>query len=132
MPTIKNLWLILVVAFLCSAFVSAQAELPEDSGNALMRQCAAIDKDHAQRTSQEFEDTMVCLTYVSAFVQGMEYGVELAGTKVSGRPFCLPDRVEHGQTVRIVLKYIQDHPKESQKATPFLIVLALHKAYPCK
>jgi Rap1a immunity proteins len=47
-------------------------------------------------------------------------------------PFCIPDGVEHGQEIRIVLKYIRDNPAHAHKATAFLIVAALGKAFPCQ
>ena len=59
----KTLWLILAVVISCSVFTSAQVSAPSgfpDSGNDLMRQCAAYDKGRSQQTEEESIDSLVC------------------------------------------------------------------------
>jgi len=45
---------------------------------------------------------------------------------------CFPDGVPYGQAVRIVSKYLNDHPEMLQKNLTFLVIAAFHEAFPCK
>jgi|ERR1700683_2305483 len=130
----KNLWSVLMVALCCSMFATAQkSESPDASGNAFLRLCSAIDRE--DKTSTEWAWTMGCTGFVSGFTSGMKFGTDYAadkaGKKVPGL-FCLPDEVENGQIIRIVLKYVRDNPEEAHQPTSFLVVDALRKAFPCK
>jgi hypothetical protein len=136
----KNLWLLAVV--LTTTFtgvcLSAQTqELPEVSGNAFLRLCSVIDKDdlkHEAYQSDKAVDTMACLEYLGGFTDGVQVEMELVNAETKRNapaPFCIPDDVERGQMVRIVLKYIRENPAEAHKHTGALIMKALGKVYPC-
>lgn len=46
--------------------------------------------------------------------------------------FCLPlEGISNGQAVRIVLKYLQDHPEELHYEPVILTVNAFRRAFPC-
>ena len=77
---------------------------------------------------------MACLYYVNGFVTGINYGTGFAEEKTKQKvptPFCDPKGVETGQLLRIVLKYISNHPENAHLPTARLIMLALGEAYPC-
>lgn len=128
----KNLWLIALL-FLLGRPVSAQTEeFPETSGNAFLRLCSVVDK--TDRTDAENLDAMACVGYMSGFTSGVEFEQLYAKTSTRQKvpaPFCIPDGVERGQMVRIVLKYIRDNPAEANEHTALLVIKALRKAYPC-
>jgi hypothetical protein len=72
--------------------------------------------------------------YVLGVVQGAEFGtgiVEAKTDKKVPKLFCISGDVENGQLVKIVLKYIRDNPKAAHLNTPYLIIYAMRKAYPC-
>lgn len=124
----------LLLLLLCSAFSYAQEmkESPSTSGNAFVRLCSVIDKD--QMTERENTDFYRCLWYVRGVVDGVDEEVTFSGAIVDKnpvRPFCIPDDAEYGQDVRIVLKFVKDHPEEADLPTAFQIVAALHAAFPC-
>jgi hypothetical protein len=48
------------------------------------------------------------------------------------KPFCIPEGAENGQMIRIVLRYIRNHPEEAHEHTPFLITEALRETWPCR
>lgn len=52
--------------------------------------------------------------------------VEKTGRKLPSQ-CCASDYVENGQTMRIVLKYIHDHPADAKEPT---VVLIMGSAYP--
>jgi hypothetical protein len=129
----KNLWLIAAV-ICCSLSASAQnSESPDTSGNAFLRLCSAVDKEN--KTSTEWMWVTGCTGFVSGFTDGVKFGTQYAedkaGKKVPGL-FCLPGEVENGQIIRIILKYIRDHPEEAHQPTSFLLVDALRRSFPCR
>jgi len=66
---------------------------------------------------------------------GVEAETGLVKSKVGKKTpemFCRPNNVEHGQVVRIVLKYIRSHPEEAHRVTELIMVSALGEAFPCK
>ena len=46
--------------------------------------------------------------------------------------FCHPDMVNNGQTARIVVKYLGDHPGELHKPDSALAFVALREPFPCR
>jgi hypothetical protein len=131
----KNLWLI--VMLFCGVPLSAQTrELPETSGNAFLRICSVVEKvaDNKDQTAAEFGDVMGCLGWVRGFTTGVAYEASFAKAKTkqnASAPFCIPEDVENGQIVLVVLKYIHDNPADSNQPTVIVIKNALGKAYPC-
>lgn len=123
-----------IFLLLCSTFVTAQtSELPDQSGNAFVRVCSAIEKD--EHTDLETLHVLSCMSYVSGFVQGVFWEAEFVRintNKEMRKPFCRPKDVENAQLVKVVLKYIRDNPEEANEPTAVLIISALAKAYPCK
>ena len=98
-----------------------------------MRLCSAIDDDKA--TAGERADVIGCMGFVSGFMTGVEAETGLVTSKIGRKTpemFCRPDNVEHGQVVRIVLKYIRNHPEEAHRVTELIMVSALGEAFPCK
>jgi len=46
---------------------------------------------------------------------------------------CFPEKgINNGQAVRIVLKYLNEHPADLHLNQTVLSIAALHNAYPCK
>jgi hypothetical protein len=137
MPTMKTLWLLALVFSLLDVPLSAQTqELPETSGNAFLRICSVVEKvaDNKDQTTTEVGYVMGCLGYVRGFTTGVAYEASFAKAKTKQNapvPFCIPEDVENGQTVLVVLKYIRDNPADSNQPTVILIKYALGKAYPC-
>ena len=63
------------------------------------------------------------------FCMGAIHGVQ--DTLRSTEGMCLPDEIVVGQAIRIVVKYLEDHPQELQEQDTLLIKKALLDAYPC-
>jgi hypothetical protein len=130
----KRLLLIALFALLAVPMFAQTQELPETSGNAFVRLCSAMDKALDKEKITEGAYVVACLEYIQGFTHGVDYEVAFVQGKtkrIVPAPFCLPDDVENGQGVRILLKYIRDNPEEANKPTAILIMKALGKAYPC-
>src|ERR1700722_7914467 len=123
----KHLWLFALLFSLLPVPVSAQTkESPRESGNAFVRLCSAIESN--KLSEEEFGNLMDCVGYVSGFTEGVEYEAMYATARRKGvapEAFCIPDDVEHGQLIRVVLKYIRDNPAEAHRPAAPLIMKAL-------
>jgi hypothetical protein len=129
---------LLVLVMLCyGMLVSAQepVEAFYESGNAFVRFCTAADRvsDTKSSTNADVQNALNCSLYVLGIVHAVEFEVAYS-EKMTGKkpvqPFCVPDNVENGQIVKVVLKYIRAHPEEAHRHAGLLAMLALGEAYP--
>ncbi|MGU5731432.1 Rap1a/Tai family immunity protein [Aeromonas jandaei] len=51
---------------------------------------------------------------------------------LDGFSFCIPDRVNRGQNVDVVTKYLRDHPEDRHQDAHTLTAYALSIAFPCQ
>jgi hypothetical protein len=131
----RNGGLVLLLVLACCQVLCAQTALEtySSSGNAFLRLCSPIDDDKA--TPGEQADVIGCVGFVSGFMVGAEAETALVKSKIGRKTpemFCRPNNIEHGQVVRIVLKYIRSHPEEAHRVTELIMVSALGEAFPCK
>jgi hypothetical protein len=95
-----------------SAFAQAATPLLTDSGNAFLATC---ENQTILRSA--------CLSFVGGVLQGYA---------VSASPaLCMPDGITYDQSLRITLKYMQDHPEKLHMVPAALIVVAHLQAFPC-
>lgn len=118
--------LLLCVPAVLLAETQAQSQDVEYSGNAFLSLCGNVPdplpKDSPFQQGQ-------CLGYVN----GVDEGVRLAyDIQHETQPYCLPDEVTKGQTMRILIKFIKDHPEKAHFQTRVLLVESFMEAFPCK
>jgi Rap1a immunity proteins len=63
--------------------------------------------------------------WVAGFIEGLGYGV-------GGKDFCLPKGVTTGQSMAVVVKYIEARPQRMNESFGKLAREALIAAWPCK
>jgi hypothetical protein len=126
---------ILLVAFaLLSCSVLA---LADDDGNAFLRKCipavALMDGAHVP---DSMNDADFCMAYVRGVLDLTALWEATDKTKNVKGPFlraCLPEHgVQTGQGIRIVVKYLKEHPELLHNESLFLVDQALMDAFPCK
>lgn len=120
----------------------APAQLPTEAtveltGNEFLRQCTyAIRFADGERdlTAGESEYGTYCMGYLRGFYEG--YSAKAAANRVLGdaqhREVCFPDSLPTDQAVRIVVKYLREHPERLQQAANLLVLQAFYAAFPCK
>ena len=121
-------------AVLCVFFAPLMAEeVLEESGDAFLRQCSVVEKDH-DLTSADKSNQMVCAAYVSGFVEGASAAITFSRSKGESPSslYCTDSNMEAGRLVRVVLKYIRSHPETAQLRTFVLVTRAFQAAYPCR
>jgi hypothetical protein len=112
-----------VCGFLLLACAAVSSDEDYTSGNWLLGSCTITvkgmdDKNHSQDVYESYRD---------GWCRGIVAGVSDASPKV-----CPDANVIHGQAVRVVLKYLQDHPEELHVNGSALAEKALARAFPCK
>lgn len=102
-------------------------------GNELLSRCnAAINSMDNPSQLLDVTDFMG-VGFCTGLLQGMTnlnrvYEIELNKKAL----FCTPNGITNGQTARIVVKYLKEHPEKLHENESVLAFLALQEAFPCK
>src|SRR5262245_48136623 len=109
----------------------AEQPRPADyDGNALLRDCTAAEQFLNDANAKLSDGTTACLSYVAGFMDA------LAATVVLGRQkpltMCIPGTANRGQVVRIVVKYLREHPEKLHLVAGGLTYVAISEAFPCE
>lgn len=120
----------------CAGFllslVLAQPAFAAVTGEELLNRCSAAEKsvDGGQMSGDEMLDAMWCMGYMSGLLDGFSVGdYKVANTKM----MCPPEGgLTRTQALRIVAKWLREHPEAHPKSGRRGALLALAGAYPCK
>ena len=119
---------LLTVVFLLATAATAKEQWYRvfgPNGNTLIVPCKAavqkIDSPDWQGTKQEAYDSGFCMGFVSGIADTMneEEGVDFSDSAIT-----------RDQLIRVVQKYLEDHPEQLSKPASWLVRLALVKAFP--
>jgi hypothetical protein len=91
--------------------------------------CNAVDQIYAPKTQDQQYSETLCIGWVRGVSKGIVVGQIAAIGKVQ---ICFPQINSYGQMLRIIKKYINDHPEQEQYETEWLAFLAMKEAFPCK
>lgn len=94
------------------------------TGNVLLANC-----EQAEKAGEEaLFKSGLCLGYI----EGVLNGWRLANAAWSQPPgFCAPPVITKGQSIRIVTKYLREHPASLHMGAETLVTIAFVEAYPC-
>lgn len=115
--------ILLMIALVASSNVSA-SEIDVASGNALLKNCTEALKGRKEEATINFTDSAHCLSYIA----GLSFAIGYWGLNKT----CLPPSSTLEQFIRVVYKYLQDHPERLHERRFFLVRDALKEAFPCK
>ncbi len=126
----------LVVALFLFSFAAAPATNSQersvfevDTGNDFYSTCGSIERGSEGNVSPSdaFKGT-----YCSGYVLGLIHGITVGNTSKEMLS-CVPSpQLSNLQAIRVVRKYIADHPETAHEYTAVLAVQAFSKAFPCK
>lgn len=104
-------------------------------GSTLLQQCQQTLIIFDGGKSSSTNDAAECLGLISGTLDGLEIArVIYSDVAKQELPdlYCSPEQgVTKDQSVRIVVKYLKDHPESLHKAESTLIILAYIDAFPC-
>ncbi|KJZ40913.1 MULTISPECIES: Rap1a/Tai family immunity protein [Pseudomonas] len=119
----------IVGAVLAGVSSTANAEDPKYDGNELLSQCQQYIKVADSEPDYDRIDAGMCM----GFVQGVYGTFSLLSEELNdGIKFCVPGSVTNSQLVRVVVKYLKNHPAQLNLYRTGLVWSALKEAYPCK
>ena len=141
----RNLLGIYAVILVFSPFTAANAQ---SDGKELLESCREVIKA-SDKTGVEpdYVSAMQCVSYIRGIADGHDATTYLQTKKRTGRAgwdskseatrrslaiFCAPQAVQMEQKVRIVVRYLGQHPKQLQEQPATLVLDALTEAFPCK
>ncbi len=135
--------LALVLVFLMQpSLVMAFAKYDIKDGNSLLSHCnrfvRVLDSE-----GTEAQSALACVMYISGFRDGYNATIATAALKIYGvkqgprklnnvHTYCRPEKLPHGQFIRIVVRYLQQHPEQLHYSASLLILQALKEAFPCQ
>lgn len=128
----RVLYLAVLTIFLISVSTHAHAEF---DGNELLRDCNSVIKEEngATLSTTELVGATYCNGYISGFLDS--YSIDsYAFEKATQRKLycCLPPKAKIIQLVRVIVKYLEEHPAELHENVRMLMMAALNKAFPCE
>lgn len=98
-------------------------------GNQLLKDCTAIINLVENNIIPESE--MRC-GHCAGYIQGISAMNALYKAYDQPTFFCMPDEVNNGQKIKVVIKYLNDHPEKLHEHEAGLVLLAFMEAFPCK
>ena len=116
--------------FVLLTVTSANAE-DLNSGTEFIRQCAVMVKYLDGDTEVSGFDATSCLSFVDGFVYGYATSYVTFGAEPNDQGICFSAGHTNAQHVRIIYKYMQDHPEKLHLDKGILVNDALHEAFPC-
>lgn len=124
----------LMMVFLTTSSAFALGTSPTD-GNQLLKNCKeyvrTVDSGTASKT--EFVESGYCLGYVTGVIDDhFMWQISESSPLDPAKHFCLPDGVTPDQAVRVLLKWLDDHPARLHERAIDLILNAFRDSFPCR
>jgi hypothetical protein len=119
-------------------FATALPALAEKSGNDVLSNCQTAVRlsDNNGAPAGEYHDAGWCMGWVTSALQLTKLHNEwtdFVKQKPTLLQFCVPDPgIPVIQAVRVVVKYLRDHPEQLHEDGMGLTVAALKNSFPCK
>lgn len=112
-----------------SVAAHAKAETATD-GNWLLSSCAPVVKS-LDGGGQKMDDAFA-MGQCMGMLEGVSGSAQILSTQLpETMKTCLPQSYNNGQGVRVVVKYLRDHPKDLNLPASFLVMMSLKTAFPC-
>lgn len=117
--------------FLTSLILFVQLLMPTNaaamSGNDVINECAVL-MDIDKATEDQLLPAMRC----AGFVSGLDDGIALMQGLLRHNVYCRPEAgLELQQTLRIFLKWLEEHPEALHETARILFLSAMKEAFPC-
>ncbi len=127
---------LLLMSLVClEAVCHAQSSAEQfwETGNGFLRTCNAADKMSKEWTDSERSMALACLTFLEGLRQGVILEIDLSRTTGHSTlfPFCVPEEIEGGQEIRVLLKYLRDNPAKTHLRTATLFGMPMKDVFPC-
>lgn len=106
--------------------LSVAAPASAETGNEMLQNCAEFLKENGEIDG--YFKSGVCAGFVSGVTNTVAYARDASPATVK---ICIPDGFTIGQGIRVLKKYLIDHPKDLHRSATALALTAYREAYPC-
>ena len=116
-----------LLALVCPSPATAQAVAQSDgvTGTALLRACElAMEEDPKDSRTADWQKRMQC----TVLLRGIGDMTRLAPSL----GVCIPDAADGYQAMRVVVKFLTDHPERLHERDTWLVLGSFQKAWPCQ
>jgi hypothetical protein len=87
--------------------------------------------DFITRTATVNESAGICQGFVEGAID--TYNIGAVGQSIKNPPLlCIPETVNLDQAIRVVRKYLEDHPEKLHLPAAKLVIEAIKTAWPCQ
>ena len=101
-------------------------------GRTLMRYCEiALESEDRPVSMHLMEDFNICVSKVKTVFDTIAEFERISQDGNILFPFCLPDKIDFIEKIRLVYAYLKEHPKELYSSDVELIIAAIGKTFPC-
>ena len=108
----------------------SSAVVPTIDGNRLLRDCNNTIRalEGSGGSVETLASASFCIGYVTGILE-----MHAFSSLIEKMPplFCLPDEMEFGQAIRVIVRYLQTHPERLHVPASAHVIEALRGAFPC-
>lgn len=103
-----------------------------EDGNSLLKRCAQAETaSDGQTSGTKAVDVFSCFGYVQGVI-GLNSFYQHTANFSCLPEFCPPEKVPNIQAVRVLVKYLKEHPANLDLHETVLTVAAFRDAWPCR
>ena len=127
----KNFIATIMLLFLVTIAIPCYSA--DDDGNALLDNCKTVLNMGGRTHTVKGKDAPHKIGYCRGLLRGLILSMQYY--RVSSRKdalYCTPDDITSEQAVRVVVKYLEEHPEELHETDAILATKAFMQAFPCK
>lgn len=118
--------MIKLASFMLVIMLSISSARAEQRADELLWKCNGTAKDEVQAALGK----LYCIGYISGLIDGHQITSNIL--KPEKKFLCLPkDGISNDQAVRIVVKWLNEHPEELHQTARVAVLVALRNAFPC-
>jgi len=118
--------LLAAVVLLLSVNANAAQDEPPFSGQMLRSWCSEYEATEMRTPNGSY-----CVGFVGGFSVGWRLAANHLKAPLPQRYFCVPFEVSPDQEVRVLMKYIREHPERLHESAFLLMGAAFLEAFPC-
>ena len=99
-------------------------------GNELLQQCSEVVKIMDGKTTDDQFGAGYCIGLIDGVRTTLSAVREISGNEAV-IDTCIPENVNNGQAIRVVLAYLRANPEKLHFDEGVLTIVALQEAFPC-
>lgn len=128
---------LLAAAFLLSSIlflaIPTYAQSADRDGNALLKSCnAALKRGDDSSAQVDRGDVWYCIGYVQGIREALDAQRALSSSMhiEDSSGILIPEEVPVGQIIRVLVKWLHDHPENLHEPKIVIMILSLREAFP--